>query len=270
MLGTCRSGLDVRFLFQGGWLLNDLAWAFVPFPDEYSWKLPLDFAISGDDRPVHQYIINSEGLYKPVVIRRTRDRVRVEYNEIGRHAFLQPSAICEAEDLGRFRCHFLQGRVETDLSFSHQLSDNFRKSADAARGERPVFFAQKGGRGTSGAAIIFVAGEATYTQDGTGRPVLAQESSISVLEEAGSRVAEEDDQLSAMYPALVVDGITVGMAKPSSSALRLRIYHGATRADFLVQKERFCESVGIYGLGNSLTFCSTLKDTTIGIYSWIC
>jgi hypothetical protein len=73
-----------------------------------------------------------------------------------------------------------------------------------------------------------------------------------------------------MYPALAVDGITVGMAEPSSSALRLRIYHGTTRADFLVQKESFRESVGIYALGNSLTFCSTLRDTTIGIYSWIC
>ena len=138
------------------------------------------------------------------------------------------------------------------------------------QGGRPVFFMQRGGRGASGAAIVPVAGETTYTQDGTGRPVLAQESSISVLEDAVSRVAEQDDQLSAMYPALAVDGITVGMAEPSSSALRLRIYHGATRADFLVQKESFRESVGVYALGNSLTFCSTLKDTTVGIYSWIC
>lgn len=138
------------------------------------------------------------------------------------------------------------------------------------QGGRPVFFMQKGGRAASGAAIIPVAGEATYTQDGIGRPVLAQESSISVLEDAVSRVAAQDDQLSAMYPALAVDGIIVGMAEPSSSSLRLRIYHGATRADFLVQKESFRESVGVYALGNSLTFCSTLKDTTVGIYSWIC
>jgi hypothetical protein len=138
------------------------------------------------------------------------------------------------------------------------------------QGGRPVFFMQKGGRGASGAAIIPVTGEATYTQDGTGRPVLAQESSISVLEDAVSRVAEQDEQLSAMYPALVVDGITVGMAEPSASALRLRIYQGGTRADFVVQKENFRETVGVYTLGNSLTFCSTLKDTTVGIYSWIC
>jgi hypothetical protein len=138
------------------------------------------------------------------------------------------------------------------------------------QGVRPVFFMQKGGRGASGAAIIPVAGESTYTQDGTGRPVLAQESTISVLEDAMSRVAQEDAQLSAMYPALAIDGVAIGMAEPSSSALRLRIYHGAMRADFLVEKGNFRESVGVYALGNSLTFCSTLKDTTVGIYSWIC
>ena len=138
------------------------------------------------------------------------------------------------------------------------------------QGGRPVFLMQKAGRGTSGQAIIPVSGEATFAQDGIGRPILAQESSISVLEDAVNRVVQEDAQLSAMYPALATDEIVVGMTEPSPSALRLRIYQGATRADFVVPKETFRESVGVYALGNSLTFCSTLRDTTIGIYSWIC
>ena len=138
------------------------------------------------------------------------------------------------------------------------------------QGGRPVFLMQKAGRGTSGQAIIPVSGEATYAQDGIGRPILAQESSISVLEGAVNRVVQEDAQLTAMYPALVTDEIAVGMTEPSSSALRLRIYQGTTRADFVVPRETFRESVGVYALGNSLTFCSTLRDTTIGIYSWIC
>jgi hypothetical protein len=135
---------------------------------------------------------------------------------------------------------------------------------------RPVFFMQRGGRGVSGGAIIPVGGETTYTQDGTGRPVLAQESAISILEGAVSTIAEADPQLSARHPALVVNGTTVGMAEPSSSSHRLRIYNGDARSDFLVQKETFRESVGVFPLGNSLTFCSTLKDATVGIYSWLC
>lgn len=138
------------------------------------------------------------------------------------------------------------------------------------QGGRPVFLMQKAGSGVAGQSIIPVSGEATYAQDGLGRPVLAQESSISVLEGALNRVIQEDAQLSAMCPALATDGLVVGMAEPSPSALRLRIYQNGTRADFVVPKETFRESVGIYALGNSLTFCSTLRDTTIGIYSWIC
>lgn len=138
------------------------------------------------------------------------------------------------------------------------------------QGGRPVFLMQKAGSGASGQAIIPVSGEATYAQDGIGRPVLAQESSISVLEGAVNRVVQEDAQLSSMCPALVTDNVAVGMAEPSPSALRLRIYQDATRADFVVPRETFRESVGVYALGNSLTFCSTLRDTTIGIYSWIC
>lgn len=138
------------------------------------------------------------------------------------------------------------------------------------QGSRLVFLMHKTGSGATGSAIIPVTGETTYLQDGIGRPVLAQEARISVLEDAVNRVVQEDAQLSSMYPALAIDGIAVGMAEPSPSTLRLRIYQNETRADFLVPRETFRESVGVYTLGKSLTFCSALKDTTIGIYSWIC
>jgi hypothetical protein len=135
------------------------------------------------------------------------------------------------------------------------------------QGNRPVFLMRKPGRGPT---IIPVPGETTFIQDNGGRPVLALEGSVSVLEDSISRLAREDGQLSAMYPAFACDGTVVGMAEPSPGALRLRIYAAEAMADFLVQRESFRESVGVYALGNSLSFCATFKDTTIGIYSWIC
>jgi hypothetical protein len=135
------------------------------------------------------------------------------------------------------------------------------------QGNRPVFLLQKPGRGP---AIIPVPGETTFIQDDSGRPVLALEGSVSVLEDSVARMVREDGQLSAMCPAFACNGTVVGMAEPSPSALRLRIYVADAVADFFVQRESFRESVGVYALGNSLSFCATLKDTTIGIYSWIC
>ena len=135
------------------------------------------------------------------------------------------------------------------------------------QGNRPVFLLQKPGRGP---AIIPVPGETTFMQDDSGRPVLALEGSVSVLEDSVARLAREDGQLSATCPAFACDDVVVGMAEPSPSALRLRIYRAGAMADFFVQRESFRESVGVYALGNSLSFCAALKDTTLGIYSWIC
>lgn len=135
------------------------------------------------------------------------------------------------------------------------------------QGDRPVFLLQKPGRGP---AIIPVPGETTFMQDDSGRPVLALEGCVSILEDSVARLAREDGQLTPMCPAFVCDEVVVGMAEPSPSALRLRIYVAEATADFFVQRDSFRESVGVYALGNSLSFCATLKDTTMGIYSWIC
>jgi hypothetical protein len=132
---------------------------------------------------------------------------------------------------------------------------------------RPVFLLQKP---TSGPAIIQVTGETTYGQDAYGRPVLAQDGRISVLEDSVNRVVKEDSQLTATCPAFAADDIVVGMAEPSPTSLRLRLYRSSGAADLILQRETLRESVGIYAVGNSLTFCAMLKDTTMGLYSWIC
>lgn len=132
---------------------------------------------------------------------------------------------------------------------------------------RPVFLLQKP---TSGPAIIQVTGETTYGQDASGRPVLAQDACISVLEDSVNRVVKEDSQLTATCPGFAADDIIIGMAEPSPTSLRLRLYKSSGTTDFVLQRETFREGVGMYGLGNSLTFCAMLKNTTIGLYSWIC
>lgn len=132
---------------------------------------------------------------------------------------------------------------------------------------RPVFLLHRPGRGP---AIIPISGESIYVQDGSGRPVLAQESRILILEDSVSKVATEDGQLIGMCPGFSTDELVVGMAQPSPASLRLRLYRAGVTADFFVQRDAFRESIGVYALGNSLSFCATLKDTTIGIYSWIC
>ena len=133
----------------------------------------------------------------------------------------------------------------------------------------PAFLRQHAG-GTGGVATIPISGETTYAQDPTGRPVLAQDGSIAVLEDTANRVIQKDSQLSARYPAFAIDGIAVGMVEPSPTSLRLRIYQDAAKNDFVVSRDDFQDSVGLYAIGSSLTACVALRDTTVRLYSWIC
>jgi hypothetical protein len=127
----------------------------------------------------------------------------------------------------------------------------------------------KGGAGeTAVIPLAEEAGEATYSADAVGQPVLSLHGRITTLVGAASREIKSDEQLSPRRPAFVNGPICAGIAETHGGE-KLRFFAAGRVYDFPVSHlPRFEECINLYGLGSAVVMAYLTDSQQLGIASW--
>jgi hypothetical protein len=118
-------------------------------------------------------------------------------------------------------------------------------------------------------APITIQGEATYTQDPTGRLLLAKSGEIVVYEGSAPVAWRKDSEISGRRIPFYDDPIAIGWARSAGGFESLRFFLSGELQDFpLASLSGFKESIGFYCLGEALVFAYLSKQDHIRMVVW--
>jgi hypothetical protein len=118
-------------------------------------------------------------------------------------------------------------------------------------------------------APISIRGEATYTQDPTGRLILAKSGEIVVYDGSAAVVRKEDRELSGRGVPYYDEPIAIGRAKSAGGFESLRFFLDGTLADYpLANLDGFVEAMGFYCVAGAMVFAYLSHQNHIRMVVW--